>query len=371
MKLIYNLILFIISLFLFSCNKPNSQENETIIASKSENLETLNLSTYFADIKIIPLSNKVMIGEIERLVVDAKNNIYILDSHLSGTISKFNFKGDLVNYIRIENDSRFDLNGIMDMYFDYPYLNLNVLGNRIVKLDTNLNVIERINLPYNSNSHIKLRDKYLMFNNFLEDKILYDYYVYDDKKNKISNEFLKIDNDYPFHYKANTVFQSNNGFYFFSKAFNDTIYEIDEFLNLKPYITVDFGSYKIQKRSLEKISNAMEMIQFLRQPDFNTLMGEIHFVKDTVLISTVHSEGKTKNILINTYSKEATIFSQYKDDLISGAKFQNILYSDERYLVFSLSSELLYDQLVDTISNFKEDSNLTPNQNPYLFIIEK
>ncbi|MCH7403784.1 6-bladed beta-propeller [Belliella kenyensis] len=362
---LFNLLVF------FSCTNKKYIETDSIIVHFKQKVDTLNISSLFSEMKTIPLSNEITIGEIERLIIDNNNNLYILDSHLSGTISKYSLNGDLISYINIENDARFDLNGITDMYFDSPHLKLNVLGQRIIKLDTNLNVIDRINLPYKSNSHLKLNDNYIMFNNFLEDKVQYDYYVFNQNNSKISNKFLEFSNEYPFHYKANAVFQYNNNYYHFSKAFNDTIYRIDEQLRLNPYITVDFSNHKLPKNSLNKINNALEMYQFLKQTDFSTLMGEIHFVKDDLLISTAHSEGKTQNILINVSSREAKIFSHFKDDLISEANFYNILYSDERYLVFTLSAELLYDQLVDTDNKFLKDFKLTPNQNPYLFLIKK
>lgn len=95
--------LIIAVLFCFcSCNNNNSKDlsgNGLINISIPEKInEKILLSEFAESMHIIPLSQDMLIRDIDKLLVDNDNNLYIVDSNGDG-IYKFDSKGKFVKQI--------------------------------------------------------------------------------------------------------------------------------------------------------------------------------------------------------------------------------------------------------------------------------
>lgn len=372
-KFLYSLI---ITCYFTNCtSKIETQQfqSEPLIVIKdiSERKEML-FSEIGKNIDIIQLDNECLMGQINKLVY-SDNKFFALDIDQCGCLCSFDETGKLIKKLDLKVDTKFQFDGITEMFM--------VEGNLVVHdvsrktnfhLNENLEVLKTEKLPFQANSIFPYNKSWLVFLNYIQPEFKYDVLVYNPDKEEITNNFLPIrQDDYVYIYEDRSTFSLNkDGKVYFSRAFNDTIYSIDQDFSFSPVYYLDFGNSKTPPNYLSKIGDAMDLMQDFREEKYNFLFGNLHFTQKGDILAQVQKGIMGHNLLIDSKKNEAFVFDNFKDDYITGLPFHSPIFSNEKHIIFEVSSEILYNSgslSEDIIMRF----NPSPENNFLLFLIEK
>lgn len=367
-----NTILIFLLLFSVRCTKNNEntiRHEEAVEISKINNIESIKFSEIGEELSVIKLDNNCMFGHIDRVVFH-ENSIYIFDREYAASVCKFNLEGSLQQRLFIEEDQKFDINGITDIFYDEQLvINDGATGN-IFFLNNNLEVTKMNRLSFKGNTIYPFNGDWLIFNNGLQKELGYEVLIYDYNRDLISDKHIRInENDFGFHYDAKYAFNKLDDKVYFSKAFNDTVYTIDNQYHLIPKYVINFTN-KVPKGYLSSGLNAIDLFTDMRNGKFSFLYGNIHFSKNKSIIMNFLDKGKIRNLVIHSNTEVGYASDDFEDDILSGATFQEIIYSDEKVLVFALSSEDLSDMSNINV-DFKNNYAVSSDDNFFLFVLHK
>jgi hypothetical protein len=372
----YSISIFIL-FFLFSHCSPKSEKQQfqssslILIEDIGERKEML-FSEIGKNIDIIQLDNDCLMGQINKLVY-SDNRFYALDIDQCGCLCSFDATGKLIKKLDLKVDTKFQFDGITEMFM--------VEGNLVVHdvsrktnfhLNENLEVLKTEKLPFQANAIFPFNSSWLVFLNYIQPEYKHDVLVYSPDKEEITNNFLPIrQDDYVYIYEDRSTFSLNtDGKVYFSRAFNDTIYSIDQDSNFSPLYYLDFGSSKTPPDYLSKIGDAMDLMRDFREAKYTFLYGNIHFTRKGDILAQVQKGNTGQNIFIDTKKNEAFLFDNFKDDYITGLPFHSPIFSNEKHFIFEVSSEIFANSASlseDIIMRF----NPSPENNFLLFLVEK
>lgn len=331
--------------------------------------ESLNLSEIAKEVSVIKLDTGCMLGRIDRILV-RENFIYVFDHDFAGSICAFDFSGKLMKRLSLKQDHQFDLDGITDIFYDEQIIVNHGATGKVFFMDDDLEVLKMDRLSVQGNIIYPFNGAWLIFNNGLQKELGYDVLVYDAGGHFILKKYIEANsNDFSFHYDAKNAFNMLDSVVYFSKAFNDTIYTIDSDFGISPEYVINFGN-KVPKGYLSSGVNAMEVYTDIQNGRLSFLNGNIHFGSGNSIIVNYLSQGRNKNLLIPPASKISYSSNYFKDDVLSGALFTEIICSDDKSVIFATSSEDLSD-MKNINPEFSEKYNISPNDNFLLFICSK
>jgi hypothetical protein len=372
-KLLFCLI--IITHFINCTPKSETQQFQSdplvVIDDISERKEML-FSEIGKNIEIIQLDNDCLMGQINKLVY-SDNKYFALDIDQCSCLCSFDATGKLIKKLKLNVDTKFRFDGITEMFI--------VEGNLVVHdvsrktnfhLNENLEVLKTEKLSFQANAIFPFNSNWLVFLNYIQPEYKYDLLVYNPDKKQITNNFLPIQkDDYAYIYEDRSTFSLNkDGKVYFARAFNDTIYNIDQDFNFSPVYYLDFGSSKTPPKYLSKIEDAMDLMRDFKEKKYDFLFGNLHFTRKGDLLAQVQKGIMGHNLFIDTKKNEAFLFDNFKDDYITGLPFHSPIFSNERHFIFEVSSEILSNSgslSQDIIMRF----NPSPENNFLLFLIEK
>ncbi|MCS4436576.1 6-bladed beta-propeller [Aquiflexum gelatinilyticum] len=376
MKKYHFLLIFIFSNLFSNCSpKTETQQFQStpliVIEDIKESKEML-FSEIGKNIDIIQLDNDCLMGQINKLVY-SDNKYFALDIDQCGCLCSFDATGKLIKKLDLKVDSKFQFDGITEMFM--------VEGNLVVHdvprktnfhLNENLEVLKTEKLPFQANAIFPFNSSWLVFLNYIQPEYKHDVLVYSPEKEEITNNFLPIrQDDYVYIYEDRSTFSLNkDGKVYFSRAFNDTIYSIDQDFNFSPVYYLDFGSSKTPPDYLSKIGDAMDLMRDFKEAKYTFLYGNLHFTRRGDILAQVQKGNSGQNILIDTKKNEAFLFDNFKDDYITGLPFHSPIFSNEKHFIFEVSSEILSNSgslSEDIIMRF----NPSPENNFLLFLVEK
>lgn len=363
----------IATLFLvFSCSeKQVSTKNSLRTIPEIVEKKNILISDLGESLEIVKLQNEWLLGQLDQLLFDDEN-IYILDRDYSASICKYDFKGNLQGRLLIEQDQKFDLNGISDMFFYSGHIVVNdaAKGNQIA-LNKKLEIVDYALGNAKANIIYPFSGKWLLFNNYLDRAVGYDLLVYDRKSKEVEKKYIPFNKkDYGYSYKAQNTFKRLDEKIYFSKAFNDTIYEINEKFDVSPYLAIDFRGKKVPEGYLSSGVNTMDIYHDMKNGVYSFLEGNVHFGKENSLLVKYLKEGKVQNLFVPENEHKAYSAARFVDDLISGIEFIEVKQSNEDYLVFAISAENLLSQ-GNVYPGFIEEYDISADDNFLLFFLKK
>ncbi len=374
-KLSFLLCLIIIIHFIYCTPKTETQQFQSgpliVIDDISKRKEML-FSEIGVNIQIIQLDNECLMGQINKLIY-SDNKFFALDIDQCSCLCSFDATGKLIKKLDLKVETKFQFDGITEMFI--------VEGNLVVHdvsrktnfhLNENLEVLKTEKLPFQANAIFPFNSIWLVFLNYIQPEYNHDVLVYSPDKEEITKNFLPIRQDeYVYIYEDRSTFSLNkDGKVYFSRAFNDTIYSIDQDFNFSPVYYLDFGSSKTPPNYLSKIEDALDLMRDFREEKYDFLFGNLHFTIQGDILAQVQKGIMGHNILIDTRKNEAFLFDNFKDDYITGLPFHSPIFSNEKHFIFEVSSEILSNSgslSEDIIMRF----NPSPENNFLLFLIEK
>lgn len=372
-----NFLLGLISFsFCVTCNlkteKQQFQSDPLIVIKEIGQRKEMLFSEIGKNIDIIQLDNDCLMGQINKLVY-LGNKFYALDIDQCGCLCSFDYKGKLIKKLDLKVDSKFQFDGITEMF--------KVEGNLVIHdayrktnfhLNENLEVLKTVKLPFQANAIFPFNSSWLVFLNYIQPEYNHDVLVFSPDKEEITNRFLPIRKDeYAYVYEDLTTFSLNkDGKVYFARAFNDTIYSIDQDFIFSPVYYLDFGSRKTPPNYLSKIEKPIDLMQDFKEEKYNFLFGNLHFTPKGDILAQVQKGQKGQNIFIDTKKNDAFLFEVFKDDYITGLPFYSPIFSNEKLFIFEVSSEIFANSTSlseDIIMRF----NPSPGNNFLLFLVEK
>lgn len=221
----------------------------------------INLSDLFEVIKIIPLSDKVIIGKIDKVFYDDKK-IFVLDRRSSKAIHVFDYEGNFLYSINNSGKGPGEFNMLRDACLDRKSKEILLLDNyKILRFDYDGQFINQAIIPIaphsiavSPGSHYILLN--LNYNAIPSPKLCYNLFAFSNKeKPKLrSNNF-----PFPFEYTAidysliNYFFESSDHSVNYISVFNDTIFNIQS-NEITPRFSIQYEGYGVpikEKNRLE------------------------------------------------------------------------------------------------------------------------
>ncbi len=241
----------------------------TINLSKIAEKEELSIDSVFYEPRYITLetTNQSLISEISKMIV-RNDTIYIMDaSKVQQTIFAFNIKGKFLYRINARGQGPGEYSKIHDFYVDNDNKQIGILSfSEIYKYDFNGKFIEKLKLrkhyltevTYSSGYIYGRKDAYSGFSGKV-----YAIKVFDPQGNLIYDDYPEdknIMNSPIKNGRSKTHLTIYNDKVFFHPFYNDTIYEIQKD-NIKLFLNVDFGKYKISPKEMNTILQQSEESQ--------------------------------------------------------------------------------------------------------------
>lgn len=244
------------TLLICSCSQPEKKtENDLhIITIDKVDKQSLTLSDMADSVKVIKLSNDIVLRDIAKLLLDKDENIYILDSNGNG-IFKFDRNGKFERQISHKGQGPGEYIRISDFDILDDRIIISNDGETLLHFDFQGSFIGQDKKSYFENG---------FGNNFcmVGDTVYISWgaqslcasYQHGEKgqrfiKSRYPDNMLLA--GHPFHLtkNKNKVYYEDN--------FNDTIYEVSG-LKCRPAIVIDFGKNKLPaniKRDMDIITN--------------------------------------------------------------------------------------------------------------------
>lgn len=347
------------------------EKSSLIMIQPDTELKNINLSQVGTRSSLIKLQSDVALGEPSHILC-SKNYIYFIDQNYSQQVFQFDRKGELLQKISFLGDQKYDINGISSVFLENEMIRLVLNGNRILKFDLELNIYETQNLAFKAGYLLRIDDEYLAFNNYLENAIQNHIYWLDTVGKNSSKASLPIDPKmYRPNFKMEQPFNQVDGELWFSKIFNDTIYVMQETGNFEPKYFIDFGAEKIPGDFLSGIETGAQFYQKMREDKHYTNSGGVHSAGNGIAILNVFHQLYTYPMVVDLKTNTSKLVDRFVDDLNSGIKVRQILFSDEESMVFGISGENLGLQLYNLYPETKSNLSPTFEDDYFLIFVEK
>ncbi|MDR1259445.1 MAG: 6-bladed beta-propeller [Tannerellaceae bacterium] len=236
-------ILFV--LFFVSCTSTAKKEitvPQILIDIKESG--PLKLSDFFSDIQYIPLSDSILIGDIDRIKLYDDKLLLLTNKSV---VSYDLYSGGLISHIRNIGNGLTEYISLYDMLFDKEENTIELLdknGWKVLKYDINGRFINAFKIPFSSFSFYKKSGSYYWFynNNMLSDSTEHKLIAYNPGEGKIIKQLLPIDKhlaEYFYVIDANNF--SSSPAYSFYFCPSDTIYHISDSGELIPQYSISLG----------------------------------------------------------------------------------------------------------------------------------
>ena len=346
-------------------------KSSLIIIQPDTELKNINLSQVGKKSSLVKLQSGVVLAEPSHILC-SKNYIYFIDQNYSQQVFQFDRKGKLLKKISFLGDQKYDINGISSVFLENEMIRMVLNGNRILKFDLELNSYETQNLAYKAGYLLRIDDEYLAFNNYLENAIQNHIYWLDSVGKNNSKPSLPIDSKmYRPIFKMEQPFNRVDGELWFSKIFDDTIYVMQEKGNFKPKYFIDFGADKIPSDFLLGIETGTQFYQKMREDKHYSNSGGVHSAGNGFAIINVFHQLYTYPMVVDLKTNTSKLVDRFVDDLNSGIKVRQILFSDEEAMVFGISGENLSLQLDNVYPETKSNLSPTYEDDYFLIVVEK
>jgi hypothetical protein len=241
-------IIFYSLFVLFFAACTSIVKKEMVIPQISINIkesEPLKLSTFFDEIQYIPLSDSLLIGDIDRIKLYDEKLLLLTNKSV---ILYDLYSGELITSIRHIGGGSNEYSSLYDMLFDKEENTLELLdmnGQKVLKYDINGNFIDGFKTSFSSFSFYKKNSSYYWFynNNMSSDITDHKLVAYNPKEEKIITQSLPIDKhlaEYFYVIDANN-FSSYPSFSFYFCP-SDTIYHILDNNELIPQYVINLGA---------------------------------------------------------------------------------------------------------------------------------
>jgi hypothetical protein len=240
-------IIFHILFVLFFASCASTAKKEIIIPQISINVKeskSLKLSAFFDEIQYIPLSDSLLIGDIDRIKLYDEKLLLLTNKSV---ILYDLYSGNLITSIRHIGGGSNEYISLYDMLFDEEENTLELLdmnGQKVLKYDMNGNFIDGFKTSFFSFSFYKKNSSYYWFynNNISSDITDHKLVAYNPKEEKIITQLLPIDKhlaEYFYVIDANN-FSSYPSFSFYFCP-SDTIYHTSDSGELIPQYSISLG----------------------------------------------------------------------------------------------------------------------------------
>ena len=337
-----------ICLLICSCKKSNKYTNplqSAIHIPVKMGDDILKLSKIGASIKCIPLSNDFLLRDVRKLLLDEKNNFYILDSRGNG-IFKFNSQGEFIKQISRKGNGPGEYTKIYD--FDIDKNNVILLSETLLYYDLEGKFLFNKKLPTGCNS-FSIHNGKIIGSLGAQSVMIFKDDTFEEYKSRTKEKYFSF--SHPYH------FTKNENKIFYEDCYNDTIYEIIP-NGINPFLIVDFGDLKLPKDI--PITN-----DILNNTEVNRYCSDISFfrISNNYISFAFNHAYRVKVCIYNQDTKESNVFGRILNDLnyIPISMPIPLIIKDKK-LYFVTEGGWIYNQYIALKQSKKiEDNNIANN----------
>jgi hypothetical protein len=119
------------------------------------------------------------------------------------------------------------------------------------------------------------------------------------------------------------------------------------------------------------IETGAQCYQKMREDKHYSMYGGVHAARNDKVIINVFHQLFTYPMVVNLKTNTSKLVDRFVDDLNSGIKVRQILFSDEESMVFGISGENLSLQLDNVYPETKSNLSPTYEDDYFLIVVEK
>lgn len=348
--------LFIMFIFLYTCDKEHSPENNRLEILVNEEKEFLLVSSIVEYFDVIPLetNDDNLISQIDKVKI-INDKFFVLDI-FNNAIFIFDKKGNHIQTLfRVGNGPGEYLQLIdFDLYDDLLYI-LDFAGQSILIYDMELTFKDKISYETFSSQINISNNSFILYNEPSGRDNDYQFSIIDKNGAFIKGELPRLNSSPPYNYGGISVFSKVNEYSYISPIYGNIIYGDDEFEEI---FQIRFSQ------------NAFPSDQFIGDydifsPDFLYLIKNHFFVTEKFFLFDYDKDNKRFMSVFDRVNRELNT-GEIKNDMISNFRFFP-RWSNNGYLIEEVDAGLIYEHF-QFMLKFPELLELKREDNPIIIL---